>query len=198
MGRACGQRPKRLCVAIGLLTAIAAWTAALAAKPNDTQLLTRVAAAHARLGRLDAAEATMLRAAAIEPGSPKVRQNLALVYFRQKRFDKALETFDAVLERQPTYPETHYYIGVIHEMRGDDASAVKHYVLDVNNGPSRAWERLERYKEKQRELGLASRGPEPKNVLVFSAIFLIVAGAAYGFRLYLDSRHEEPHSPPES
>ncbi|NQT88954.1 tetratricopeptide repeat protein, partial [bacterium] len=38
-------------------------------------------------------EQTMLSAADIEPDSPKVAQNLALVYLKQKDFDRALAAF---------------------------------------------------------------------------------------------------------
>ena len=130
----------------------------------------------------------MLRAAAIAPKSPKVRQNLALVYLWKKDLDKALATFREVLELQDTYPETHYYIGLIHEMRGDEEAAVRCYVQDVNNGPSRAWERLTVYKDKQRALGLVPKGPGAHSILIFSIIFLVVAGAAYGLRVVLDTR----------
>ena len=171
--------------------AMAAWREALTQRPKDTGLLIRVATAQVRLQQYAEAEATMLQAAAIEPDSPKVRQNLALVYLHQKDFDKALATFHEVRKLQDTYPETHYYIGLIHEMRGDEQTAVKHYVQDVNNGPSRAWQRLERYKEKQRALGLAPRGPRRGSVLVFCLACFAVAAAAYALRVMLGIRHRE-------
>ena len=178
--------------------AMGVWRQALAAAPTDTRLLIRIATAQARMGRLEDAEATMLKAVAIEPKSARVRQNLALVYLRQKDFEKALATFNEVLELESTYPETHYYIGLIHEMRGDEATAVTHYVLDVNNGPSRAWERLERYKERQRERGLGPREPRQRDVLIFSLACLAVAAVAYGLRVMFDIRRGDPPSDPGS
>ncbi|MBM4034850.1 MAG: tetratricopeptide repeat protein [Planctomycetes bacterium] len=163
--------------------ALALWQEALAAQPRDTALLIRVATAQVRLGRLDDAKATMRQAVAIEPDSPKVRQNLALVYLWRKEHDKALAAFEEVLKLQDSYPETNYYIGLIHEMRGDEEAAVRCYVKDVNNGPSLAWERLDRYKEKQRALGLAPRGPSRGGVWVFCGVCLAVAAAAFGLRL---------------
>jgi len=178
--------------------AIEVWQAALGKTAKDVEFLIRIATAQFGLRRLNEAEATLLRAAALAPDSPKVRHNLGLVYLWQKRFDKALETFHEVLSLEPGYPETHYYIGCIHEMRGDEATAVKHYVADVNNGPSAAWERLERYKEKQRALGLAPQRPETGKVLTFSIICLMVAAAAYALRLVLDIRQEKRPGPPGS
>ncbi len=172
--------------------ALALWQQSLAGSPKDTRLLIRIATAQVRLRRLDDAEATMLQAAAIEPRSPKVRQNLALVYLWRKDLDKALETFHEVLALQDTYPETNYFIGLIHEMRGDDKAAVSCYVKDVNNGPSRAWDGLDRYKEKQRAMGLAPRGPSRSAILIFCAACLAVAVVAYGVRvLFLGQRSED-------
>jgi len=172
--------------------ALAFWQQALTGKPDDTRLLIRIATAQVRMKRLDDAEATMLRAVALEPQSPRVRQNLALVYLWRKDLDKALATFHEVLKLQDTYPETNYYIGLIHEMRGDEEAAVRYYVRDVNNGPSRAWERLDRYKEKQRALGLAKSGPSRRGILIFCAACLAVAVVAYGLRvMFVGPRDEE-------
>ena len=60
--------------------ALAYWQQALARDPKGARLLTKIATAQVRMRRLDDAEATMLKAVALEPDSPRVRQNLALVY----------------------------------------------------------------------------------------------------------------------
>ncbi len=172
--------------------ALALWQQALAGSPSDTRLLIGIATAQVRLRRFDDAEATMLKAVALEPQSPKVRQNLALVYLWRNDLDKALTAFHEVLALQDTYPETHYFIGLIHEMRGDDQAAVSSYIKDVNNGPSRAWEGLDRYKEKQRALGLMPQGPSRSAILIFCAACLAVAAVAYGIRvLFLGQRPED-------
>ena len=176
--------------------ALAAWQEALAKQPTNTRLLTQVATAQVRLGQLNEAEATMQRAVALEPDNAKVRQNLALVYLWKKDLDKALATFHEVLRIQDTYPETNYYVGLIHEMRGDEATAVKYYVLDVNNGPSRAWERLEQYKDRQRQLGIAPRKASSRDFLMVSLAFLAVAAAAYGLRLVIEARQQRPLTRP--
>jgi len=160
--------------------------------PGDTRILISLATAQVRLKRFDDAEATMLRAVAVAPRSPKVRQNLALVYLWRKDLDKALDTFHQVLELQDTYPETNYYIGLIHEMRGDDETAVEYYVRDVNNGPSRAWLQLDRYKQRQRAAGLTSRAPSSESVWVFAAVCLVLAAGVYALR------HTLGLNPPEA
>ena len=82
--------------------AIEAWRASVREEPENTGLLIRIATAQVRLKRFEEAEATMLRAVAIAPKSPKVRQNLALVYLRKKDLDKALATFHQVRDLQKT------------------------------------------------------------------------------------------------
>ena len=172
--------------------AIKVWEQALAKTPRDTKLLTRIATAQTRLRQLDAAEATLMRAVALAPQSPRVRQNLALVYLKQKKLDKALGAFGEVLKLQETYPYTHYYIGLIHEIRGDAETARKHYVREVNHGACLgAWDRIWTLNRKAER-----RKPNQRGIFVFSVAMLAVAAAAYGLRVYLEVRHESAAGPP--
>ena len=172
--------------------ALAVWQQALAQQPNSTSLLIRIATAQARLGQLASAEATMQRAVRLEPRNPKVRHNLALVYLKQKELDKALAEFHEVLAIEDTYPTASYFIGLIHEMRGDEAAAEKYYVREVNNGSClQAWDRLWRLSDQRRAEGKAPRGPDPHHVILFSVAVLVLAGLAYGLRLYLEARRGE-------
>lgn len=168
--------------------AIAAWQRELAGRPRDTDLLIRIATAQARLKQFGDAEATLQRAVDIAPDSPKVRQNLGLLYLKTKQFDKAAATFHQVLELESSYPETNYYIGLIHEMRGDEKTAQSFYVRDVNNGPSQAWDRLIVMKRRQRRQGRLPQPPARRHVVTFSLVLLGVAACAYGLRLYLDHK----------
>ena len=72
------------------------------------------------------------------PDSPKVAQNLGLVYLKQKDFDRALDAFQRVVALEDTYPLANYYIGLIHEMRGDAETAARYYTRDVNGSMSPA------------------------------------------------------------
>ncbi|MFC1806409.1 tetratricopeptide repeat protein [Planctomycetota bacterium] len=166
--------------------AIQVWQGMLAAKPDDSTIITRIATAQARMGRLDDAEATLVQAIPRAPTDADLRQNLALVYLKQKRFDDALAAFQGVLDLQPSYPNTHYYIGLIHEMRGDETTAKRLYIDEVNKGASLgAWNRIWKLNKKNPR-------PRPKShaILTFSGVLLAVAAAAYGLRLYLDSRQQ--------
>ncbi|MFW6107450.1 MAG: tetratricopeptide repeat protein [bacterium] len=174
-----------------------AYRQALGERPDDTKLLIRLATAQSRLRRLDDAAATMERAARLQPEDPEVLFNLGLVHLKQERYEEAMESFHRVLEVQPTYPEANFFAGLVHEVQGDEETAVSYYVKEVNHGAStRAWYRLQAYREKQRRLGLVPPGPEPWAVYLFSAVLLGLAALAYGLRLYLARR--QPTSPTDS
>lgn len=165
--------------------AIAAWETALERNPGDLVPLTRIATAQARMDRLDLAEATLLRGVDMAPRDPRIRHNLALVYLKQKDLDKALATFEQVLAIEATYPNAHYYIGLIHEMRGDEASAKDHYIQEVNHGTClEAWDGIWRFNQKSDR-----PKPNPNALLTFSLVLLVLAAFATGVRFYLEARH---------
>ncbi|NQT85441.1 tetratricopeptide repeat protein [bacterium] len=172
--------------------ALAVWRHALAAEPRDTSLLIRIATAQTRTGDLAGAEQTMLSAADIEPDSPKVAQNLALVYLKQKDLDRALGAFQRAVAIEDTYPLANYYIGLIHEMRGDAETAARYYTRDVNSSMSPAMLRLLAYKERQRELGVIPPGPSSGQILTLCMALLLAAAGAYGLRLVLDRKGRAP------
>jgi len=123
--------------------AIAIWQSMLAEDPGRRVLVTRIATAQARMGRLDLAAATLRQAIDRLPADPELHQNLGLVHLKQKNLDAALAEFERVLALQESYPNTHYYIGLIHEMRGDETTARRLYVEEVNKGACLgAWDRL--------------------------------------------------------
>jgi len=176
--------------------ALEVWEQVRARRPQDTTLLIRIATAQARLGRLADAEATLLQATSIDPRSPKVRYNLAIVYLKQRNFEKALATFQEVLALEETYPAASYFIGLIHEMQGDEKTAEAYYVREVNNGSCLdAWDRLWRLSEKRRAEGRGPQRPAPWKVMGFSLAVLAFAGLLYGLRLHLEARRKGP--PPE-
>lgn len=166
--------------------AIEGWQAMLDEQPDQPTLVARIATAQARMGRLDLAETTLADAVAKAPDDPALRQNLALVYLKQKRLDDALAAFHEVRKLQESFPNTDYYIGLIHEMRGDETVARRYYVHEVNKGACLgAWNRIW-------ELNAKTPRPRPsrRGVTLVSVALLVVAGAAYGLRMYLDARQE--------
>jgi len=169
--------------------ALAVWEQVRVGRPRDTGLLIRIATAQARLDRLADAEATLLQAASIDPKSPKVRQNLGIVYLKKKDFEKSLAAFGEVLKLEETYPAANYFIGLIHEMRGDEKTAETYYVREVNNGSCLdAWDRLWRLSERRRAEGRGPQRPASWKIMTFSFAVLGFAGLLYGLRLYLEAR----------
>jgi len=163
--------------------ALKLYQSALEGQPNSTELLVRVATAQSRLGNLDGAEKTMLQAAALAPDSPKVLQNLGLVYLKRHRLEEALAAFERVVAVEETYPLANYYIGLIHEMRGDAKTAARFYTRDVNAGMSPAMLRLLAYKENQQARGGGLERPSTRSVFVFCFVVLVLAAGAYALRL---------------
>jgi tetratricopeptide (TPR) repeat protein len=164
--------------------AIAIWREALAEQPDDHTLVTRIATAQARMGRLDEAEATLRQAIARSPDLPVLHHNLGLVHLKDKQFDAALAELHEVVRLQESYPNAHYYIGLIHEMRGDEATARRYYVHEVNKGASAgAWNRIFELNKKD-----PRPTPNTRPLAIFSGLLLAVAVVAYGLRVYLDAR----------
>jgi len=166
--------------------AIAIWQSMLAEDPGRRVLVTRIATAQARMGRLDLAAATLRQAIDRLPADPELHQNLGLVHLKQKNLDAALAEFERVLALQESYPNTHYYIGLIHEMRGDETTARRLYVEEVNKGACLgAWDRLYELNEKA-----ARPRPSSRGIVTVSLALLAVAAAAYALRVYLGARQE--------
>ena len=164
--------------------AIAIWQGMRAEDPGRRVLATRIATAQARMGRLDLAAATLRQAIDCLPADPELHQNLGLVHLKQKDLDAALGQFERVLSLEASYPNTHYYIGLIHEMRGDETTARRLYVDEVNKGACLgAWDRLYELNQKTPRPRPSSRG-----IVTVSLALLAVAAAAYALRVYLDAR----------
>ncbi|MFW6162300.1 MAG: tetratricopeptide repeat protein [Planctomycetota bacterium] len=164
--------------------AIEVWKASLEDRPSDRTTITRIATAQARMGRLDKAQATLEHALERAPDDVVLRHNLGLVHLKAKDFDAALDQFHTILDLQDAHPNAHYYIGLIHEMRGDETTARRYYVQEVNKGSSvHAWDRLLALNEKRER-------PQPNRraIWVFSIVLLGVAVVAFGLRIVLDRR----------
>lgn len=69
------------------------------ADPQDAQTQLRIAETERRLGRLDAALASLKKAEALVQDSLEVPYNFALVYQAQGKFDEAAQTLTKLLER---------------------------------------------------------------------------------------------------
>ena len=85
-----------------LEAAEAALRDALAARPGFCPAKINLARALQALGRLEDAEAQLVEAASCAPTSAEVHEELGGVYFRQRRFERALDAFRRANELMPS------------------------------------------------------------------------------------------------
>ena len=78
----------------------------------------------APLGRLDEALHELLFAQALDPVSPIIARDLAVIHFYRRDFDAALDQCDHTVELNPHFSAAYWTLGVIQELRKDfDESA---------------------------------------------------------------------------
>jgi tetratricopeptide (TPR) repeat protein len=84
--------------------------------------------------------------AAVHDGnrSAKVYYNLGVGYRKQKRFDKAIEAFERVVEQKPDEPDSWKYLGIVYAEKGQHAKAAGVYEVAVKLDSTQVdlWKRL--------------------------------------------------------
>ena len=70
------------------------------------------------------------------PDEPRLLHNMGLLFFKQKRHDRALNYFQRTLAVRDWHPDANFYIGLIHEQAGDLDKALHHYVQELNHNPA--------------------------------------------------------------
>jgi len=90
-----------------------------------------------------AARQTFDRALARDPAEPRLLYNRALLGYRQRRYDQALERLTQVVRIASYFPGVRYHIARIHEIQGRPQEALRYYVeeLNVDPGSSSTWRR---------------------------------------------------------
>lgn len=78
----------------------------------------------APMGRLDEALDELLLAQALDPISPIIARDLAVIHYYRRNYDAALEQCDATIELNPHFPPAYLTLGLIQEQMEDyDESA---------------------------------------------------------------------------
>ena len=109
----------------------------LAADAKDTRALANLAETYARQGRAADAEATRRRLAAIETYPPFHFFDLGMAATRRGDWRGARELFAREVARADAYHEFHFWLGVADWRLGEEAAAMRHLVLAMDNSLTR-------------------------------------------------------------
>jgi tetratricopeptide (TPR) repeat protein len=107
----------------------------LAGDPDDTRALANVVVAYERQGR--DAGAARARLAALERHPPFHFFQLGMEAVRKDDWRAARELFAREVERDDTYHEFHFWLGVADWRLGDEAAARRHLALAADNSLTR-------------------------------------------------------------
>lgn len=88
-------------------------------------------------GHADEALAPLERARRLEPDSNSILEALGKTYLAVGFHDRAVETFDTIVERDPVDAYAHYCLGRAHDRIGNLVSARQHYRLAAFFDPDR-------------------------------------------------------------
>jgi tetratricopeptide (TPR) repeat protein len=101
--------------------------AAVAARPDSSDLLSLKGAYAMKSGDLKTAEQTLKRATELDRDNLAAYQQLAALYRAAGHLDEAIETSERGLERQPDSAQLHHFLALLYEMRGEVDRAIEHY-----------------------------------------------------------------------
>jgi tetratricopeptide (TPR) repeat protein len=107
---------------------------ALAANPNDAQMMFLAANTHMKAGDLAAAEAKARQALDKDPSLRPAYDLLGLIYRRQNRLEDAQRVFERVATERPADVPAHTMVGILQLVRGDHGEARKRFekVLSID------------------------------------------------------------------
>jgi Flp pilus assembly protein TadD len=88
-------------------------------------------------GNADEAIAPLERAKRLEPESNSVHEALGKTYLKLGFFDRAIDEFQVIVDRDPVDAYAHYCLGRAHDRLGDVVEARHHYSLATRFDPDR-------------------------------------------------------------
>jgi TolB-like protein len=94
------------------------------------------------LGRIDEAMAEMTRAQELDPLSPIINQNVALLYGFRDELDKAAEQYEKIIELNPNFPGAHGQLGFyvyLRQGRFDEAIAEIQKAVELSRRRNSWW-----------------------------------------------------------
>lgn len=108
------------------------------AQPKNVPVLSNLATAQFRLGRLKQAEATLREALALAPEDGYCRRLLGIVFYSQMKYDAAQGEFTKAVTIDPNDAEAHLYLAFCAGQKGDTALAAKEMATAVRLNPDYA------------------------------------------------------------
>jgi tetratricopeptide (TPR) repeat protein len=102
---------------------------------KDKGLYEKMAMALMVKNNLAEAEKWTLEGLTYFPNDVNLIFNNALINFHQEDFATAMDYLEKVLDINGYYPNAHFLKGLIYENNGDDASAKKEFVNEININP---------------------------------------------------------------
>ncbi|SFG88368.1 Tetratricopeptide repeat-containing protein [Desulfotomaculum arcticum] len=94
-------------------------------KPEDLELLARLAGLYWQNGKGQQAVETYQKALEIKPGDVKLGKDLASTYYLMGQYDHAISQAEQVIKQAPSDAEAHYLLGQFYAYRGDDKRDVQ-------------------------------------------------------------------------
>lgn len=116
--------------------AIARLAEVTAAAPQATLAHIDLGMAYSRLGDLEHAEASLLRALELNPRHPVAHNELGIVYRKSGRFAEARQSYETALALYPAFHFAHRNLGILCELYLADVDcALEHYERYVQAAP---------------------------------------------------------------
>jgi len=97
----------------------------LAGNPDDVVLLSHQGLTQMKMGRIEAAEASLERAAALDPSYPQAQFNLGVLRFGQGRHADAITRFERSLVLDPGFTDAYLNLGSTHAALGEYEQALE-------------------------------------------------------------------------
>ncbi|WP_027364449.1 tetratricopeptide repeat protein [Desulfotruncus alcoholivorax] len=100
-------------------------------KPDDSDLLGKLAALYWQNGNGQQAVETYKKALEIKPGDGKISKDLATTYYLMGQYDNAISQVEQVVKQTPADAEAHYLLGQFYAYRGDDKREVQKGIKEL-------------------------------------------------------------------
>ena len=102
--------------------------ALLEQSPDDADYWIELGRSYFASRRYDEASEAYQRARTIDDENPRLYHSLGSLYARQGQLDDAIEAFKTQAQRYPDQFDSHFNLAQIHQLRGENEEALKHFI----------------------------------------------------------------------